>query len=333
MMNENDFIQTPLTSLLGIRYPILLAPMAMISGGRLAAAVSDAGGLGIIGAGYGDRSWLEQELAHVEGMPFGVGFVTWSLTSRPELLDFALAYKPRALMFSFGDFTPFAHKVKAEDCLLIAQVQTVSQAQEAVEEGADIIVAQGTEAGGHGASRATLPLVPAVVDAVSPVPVVAAGGIVDGRGLAAALMLGASGVLMGSRFYATDESLATPVAKATIIEACGDKTIRSSVFDRLRGLDWPQPYTLRSMRNDMTERWHHDPAALEQALPEEQSHLQAAIEAGDYRLAPLIVGEGVDLISDIPPAREVVERMVARVVTLLNFPAGLQPAADEESMN
>lgn len=331
-MNENDFIQTPLTRLLGIRYPILLAPMAMISGGHLAAAVSDAGGLGIIGGGYGDRAWLEQELVHVEGKPFGIGFVTWSLASRPDLLDFVLSYKPCAVMFSFGDFTPFAHKIKANDCLLIAQVQTVSQAREAVAQGADVIVAQGTEAGGHGASRATLPLVPAVVDAVGAVPVVAAGGVVDGRGLAAALMLGASGVLMGSRFYATEESLANPVAKAALIEASGDKTIRSSVFDRLRGLDWPQPYTLRSLRNDMTERWHHDPAALEQVLPEQQTHLQAAVEAGDYRLAPLIVGEGVDLISDIPPAREVVEQMVARVVKLLNFRVGYQPDGNEQSV-
>ncbi len=316
-MDKHASIQTPLTRLLGISHPILLAPMAIIAGGRLAAAVSDAGGLGIVGGGYGDRTWLEQELACVEGKPFGIGFITWSLATRPEVLDFALTYQPRAIMLSFGDPSPFVQKIKDAGCLLIAQVQTRAQAEQVAEQGADVIVAQGTEAGGHGAGRATLPLVPAVVDAVGEIPVVAAGGIVDGRGLAAALMLGASGVLMGSRFYVTEESQAHAAAKTAAIDATGDKTIRSSVFDQLRGLNWPQPYTLRSLRNDMTERWHHDRDALEKVLPEERTRIQAAIEAGDFRLAPLILGEGVDLINDIPPAREIVERTIAQAAALL----------------
>lgn len=320
-MTETDSMQTSLTRLLGIRYPLLLAPMANIAGGQLAAAVSNAGGLGIIGGGYGNRAWLEQELAIIEGTPFGIGFITWSLAEQPQLLDFSLEYQPRAVMFSFGNFAPYVSQVKDAGCLLIAQVQSLHQAREAVEQGADVIVAQGTEAGGHGASRATFPLVPAVVDAVNgSVPVVAAGGIADGRGLAAALMLGADGALMGSRFYATEESLAPAAAKVAAARSTGDKTLRSSIFDRLRGLDWPGPYTLRTLRNDMTERWQHDLEGLEMSLSEERSHLEAAIAAEDYRLAPLIVGEAVDLINDVPSAQKVVEQVMEQAVQQLTAP-------------
>lgn len=322
-MNE-PLIDTALTRLLGIRHPILSAPMAMVAGGRLAAAVSGAGGLGLVGGGYGDRDWLEQQLALTDEGSVGVGFITWSLATKPDLLDAALERKLRACMLSFGDLSPFAARIKEAGVALIAQVQSVQQAREAVAQGADVIVAQGTEAGGHGANRSTLPLVPAVVDAVGSVPVVAAGGIADGRGLTAALMLGASGVLMGSRFYATDESLAQPAAKSGAVEASGDDTVRSSVFDRLRGYDWPAPYTLRSLRNEMTERWHGKPGLLEEALPGERAHFQTAVRHGDFRLAPLIVGEAADLIRGVQPARTVVERTVAQAAALLGRgPAGV----------
>lgn len=310
-------IETPLTRLLGIRHPILSAPMALVAGGELAAAVSRAGGLGLIGGGYGDRAWLEREFALAGDAPVGVGFITWSLASKPELLDLVLERKPQALMLSFGEFAPFARAIKDAGVALLAQVQTLEQARQAVAAGADVVIAQGTEAGGHGAERATLPLVPAVVDVVAPVPVVAAGGIADGRGLAAALMLGASGVLMGSRFYASSESLAHAAAKEGAVRAGGDDTLRSSVFDRLRELDWRPPYTLRSLRNQITERWHEHPRELEEHLPSERARLRAAIAAGDFQMAPLIVGEAADLIRQIQPAAEIVEHMVTEAAALL----------------
>ncbi|MCC5859038.1 MAG: nitronate monooxygenase [Ectothiorhodospiraceae bacterium] len=314
MTNDDGRMETPLTRLLGIEHPILLAPMAMVAGGRLAAAVSRAGGLGLIGGGYGDREWLEREFALAEGAPVGVGFITWSLLRQPELLDYALEQSPKAVMLSFGDLAPFAAKIKNAGCRLIAQVQTVAQARDAVAQGADVVVAQGTEAGGHGASRATFPLVPAVADAVGSVPVVAAGGIADGRGLAAALMLGASGVLMGSRFYTTEESLAHPAAKSIATGASGDDTIRSSVFDRLRELNWPAPYTLRSLRNEMTERWHDDALGLNAVQAEERTRFKAAFEEGDFRIAPVILGEVVDLIREIVPAGDIVPAVVTEAV-------------------
>src|SRR6516165_4422358 len=146
-------LTTPLTRTLGVQHPILLAPMDVVAGAKLVRAVSGAGGFGILGGGYGDQSWLEQETAKLQGFsaPFGIGFITWSLARRPEPLDIALSARPRAIMLSFGDPKPFAPSIKAAGALLICQVQDEEMASGALEAGADILIAQGTEAGGHGA--------------------------------------------------------------------------------------------------------------------------------------------------------------------------------------
>jgi len=183
-------LRTKLTEKLGISHPILLAPMGTASGGTLAKAVTEAGGLGIIGFGYGNQERIDQEFRAAGNARVGCGFITWSLARQPHLLARALNHKPAAVMLSFGDARPFAAAIKDAGAALISQVQTVAQAMEAVDIGTDIIVAQGTEAGGHGATRSTLALVPAVVDAVreriDEIVVVAAGGIADGRGLVTA---------------------------------------------------------------------------------------------------------------------------------------------------
>ena len=203
-------------------------------------AVSAAGGFGILGGGYGDRAWLEagdREAAKISPEPFGIGFITWSLAKQPELLDIALDAKPRAIMLSFGDPAPFAPRIKAAGALLICQVQSEEMARQALDAGADILIAQGTEAGGHGASRTTIDIVPAIVDlAAGRVPVVAAGGIADGRGLAAMLMLGASGVLIGTRFYASIEADGAEEAKQLICAANSGKTVRGMIFDLSRNI-------------------------------------------------------------------------------------------------
>ncbi|HYO30045.1 MAG TPA: nitronate monooxygenase, partial [Thermomicrobiales bacterium] len=222
-------IRTALTESFGLASPIVLAPMNGIAGGRLAAAVSNAGGLGLVGGGYGDLDWLRRELALVQAetdRPWGVGLITWRAT--PELVELALGYRPAAFLLSFGDVRPYAAAIKAAGCRLVCQVQGVEMAREAVAAGADIIVAQGSEAGGHGAAgHATFPLVPAVVDAVAPIPVLAAGGIADGRGLAAALTLGSQGVMIGTRFAAATESLMHEQAKAQIVTARAADTART----------------------------------------------------------------------------------------------------------
>src|SRR5699024_221461 len=159
----------------------------------------------------------------------------------------------------------------------ICQVQNRAQACEALDAGADVLVAQGSEAGGHGyGTRSTMTLVPELVDLVATrdttVPVLAAGGIADGRGLAAALLLGAAGVLVGTRFYATTEALSTPGAREEVVAATGDDTWRTTVYDKLRRLPWPEGHTMSVLRNALTDRWedaeHELPAQLEPAITE-----------------------------------------------------------------
>jgi nitronate monooxygenase len=305
-------IATALTQMFGLQHPIVLGPMGGVSGGRLAAAVSNAGGLGLVGGGYGDAAWLRAELSRVKqetSRPWGVGLITWSIER--SAFELALSYRPHAFMLSFGDPRPHAAAVKAAGCKLICQVQDVEQARVARDAGADVIVAEGNEAGGHSGTRATLSLVPAVVDAVAPVPVLAAGGIADGRGLAASLMLGADGVLMGTRFYASTEALGNDAAKARIVAASGDETARTRVFDIIRGYAWPPTFPGRALRNRFMERWEGRDSALADALASETPEYEAAVRAGDYDSAVVWAGEVADLIHSIESATDLVGRISA----------------------
>jgi nitronate monooxygenase len=313
-------ISTSLTALLGIQHPILLAPMDVVSGARLTAAVSRAGGFGILGGGYGERTWLEQETAKLRqsSAPFGIGFITWSLAKQPDLLDVALSARPRAIMLSFGDPKPFASRIKAAGALLICQVQSEDIARQALDAGADILVAQGTEAGGHGATRSTLDIVPAIVDlAAGRVPVVAAGGIGDGRGLAAMMMLGAAGVLLGTRFYASEEADGADEAKKRLCAAKGGSTARSIIFDMSRNNVWPLPFTGRCLVNDHLRRWTGHELELLQSVNKVAVDYAAAKAAGNFDVAAVIAGEAVGLIHDIPPATEIVDRIVTEADHIL----------------
>lgn len=313
-------IATPLTALLGIKHPVLSAPMDGIAGARLTMAVSEAGGLGILGGGYGDRDWLEAETAKLRGFrhPFGIGFITWSFASRPELLDIALAARPRGIMLSFGDPAPFAPRIREAGALLICQVQSEVMARQALDAGADILIAQGTEAGGHGASRTTIDIVPAVIDlAAGRVPVVAAGGIADGRGLAAMIMLGASGVLMGTRFYASVECDGPEEAKRRICAAESGNSVRGIIFDLSRNNVWPAPFNGRCLINDHARRWTGREVELLQNIGAVAADYAAAKAAGNFDIAAVIAGEAVGLIHDIPPAAEIVDRIVTEADQLL----------------
>lgn len=303
-------LATPITELFGIRHPVLLAPMAGASGGALAAAVSAAGGLGLIAGGYGNAEQLETEFAAAGNARVGVGFITWSLTRQPTLLTQALEHAPAGVFLSFGDAAPFAADIHRAGTRLICQVQTVAQARAAADAGADVIVAQGSEAGGHGASRGTFALVPAVADAVAPLPVLAAGGIGDGRGLGAALLLGAAGAVVGTRFLATAECLWPEGFKRRLLERGGDDTLRTSLFDRLRGLDWPAEFTGRVLRNASTERWHATPPVSIADTDAARRDYDAA-PADDADTRALHAGEILDLVDAVIPAADLVERIVA----------------------
>ena len=304
-------LPTRLTELLGIEHPILLAPMGSASGGALAAAVTAAGGFGFVGSGYANSATIRSEISVAGNARVGVGLVTWSLAERPEALDAALEHAPPAVMLSFGDPTPYADRVRRAGSLLFCQVQSLEMARQAADAGADVIIAQGRDAGGHsGSLRGTFGLVPAVVDAVAPIPVVAAGAVADGRGLAAALMLGADGVLMGTRFAASRESLWSDALKRGAVAAAADDTLQTRVFDIVRGVAWPTHFPGRAVRNGFAERWH----GREDELLERRAEAEAgydATPADDLATRVLWAGEGVDLVADVPSARDIVERTVA----------------------
>jgi nitronate monooxygenase len=312
-------LATRLTQLLGIRHPVLLAPMDGVADARLAAAVSAAGGFGILGGGYGSREWLARELPLVAAskQKFGVGFITWSLRKDDSLLDLTLEHRPAAVMLSFGDPADLIPRIHRAGALAICQVQTLAWARHALACGADILVAQGTEAGGHGGSRGLFTLLPEVVQAAGSTPVVAAGGIADGRGMAAALMLGASGALLGTRFYAAEEAATPAESKARVCRATGDDTVRSIVFDISRRNIWPAPYTGRCLRNTQTERWLGREVELMQNAQAEAERYARAREAGDYDIAAVITGEAAGLVNEVLPAGAIVEQLVTGAEALL----------------
>ena len=228
-------IHTRLCDLVGIEHPILNAPMGGGDApGRLAAAVSEAGALGMIGGTtIGGETWLLDEIRvardHTD-RSFGVGFIC-HLPNALELMHVALREHVPVIALSFADPTPFVAPAHDGGAVVICQVRSVDEAKRAADAGVDAITAEGTEAGGHTGRMSTLPLVPAVVDAVSPVPVLAAGGIADGRGVAAALVLGADGVWIGTRFLATDECGVPNDYKARVLAASGGDTVLTEVFD------------------------------------------------------------------------------------------------------
>jgi nitronate monooxygenase len=316
-------IETALTRLLGIQHPILLAPMGSAAGGKLAAAVTHAGGLGMLGSGYADEKAIRRELIEAGNARVGIGFILWALDKNPAALDVALDARPAAVMLSFGDPTPYTQRIKAAGSRIICQVQTLEQAKQAAASGADIIIAQGRDAGGHsGMARGTIGLVPAVVDAVGSIPVVAAGGIADGRGLAAALALGASGVSMGTRFTATVESLWDQAMKDKAVVSGGDQTAQTRVFDIVRGAAWPAIYPGRALRNEFFERWH----GKEDTLQAEQKQVETGYlgsAANDFSQRVVWAGESVDLVRDIPTARDVIERIVEEAASVLQGGAAL----------
>jgi nitronate monooxygenase len=310
-----------LTRTLNLRHPIVSAPMAFAGGGALAAAVSRAGGLGLIGGGYGDPSWLAEQFEAARGARVGVGFITWSLRKSPSLLTEVLKHRPAAVMLSFGDPRPFVDEIRAAGAVLICQCQDMEHIADAVDVRADVVVAQGAEAGGHGALRGTLSFVPEVADFLaqnSPEALLlAAGGIADGCGLAGALMLGADGVLVGTRLWASQEALVKQGHHGAIVETDGDGTLRTRVADIARQLPWPRGFTARIRRNAFTDRWHGREELLEKNLAVAGPRYRQAFADGDPENTGVWFGEAAGLIHAIEPAAVIVERMVAEAIARL----------------
>jgi nitronate monooxygenase len=309
-------LATAFTELFALRHPIALAPMGGSAGGALAAAVTRGGGLGLLGAAGGEREWLDRELPIVAGQaagPWGAGFLTWAIEDGAVQHDHE--HGARCVMFSFGDPSPWLPAVRAAGALLILQVTDVHEARRAVDLGADVIVAQGTEAGGHGAvrGRSTLPFVPLVADLAAPVPVLAAGGIADGRGVAAALVLGAAGALVGTRFQASTEALVDPAITKAILGGRGEDTERSRVLDVARGSPWPARYSARTLDHPYLA---HSPETA--ADPQVRREYAADVARGAIPPLPVWAGEGVDLIDGVLSAVDLVGILAAQAEDALH---------------
>jgi nitronate monooxygenase len=307
-------LSTAFTRLFSLRHPIALAPMGGSAGGALTAAVSNGGGLGLLGGGPGDPDWLARELpilaAGTDG-PWGVGFQSWAVDA--ATVGRALEWNPVAVMLSFGDPRPFAGLVREAGAALILQATDLEEARQAVDLGADVIVAQGTESGGHGArrGRSTLPFVPIVVDLAAPTPVLAAGGIADGRGVAAVLALGAAGALIGTRFQATAEALVDPAINQAIVAGRGEDTERSMVLDIARGSRWPSRYPARTLGHPFLDQWRGREDELAADADARRAY-RDGVARGDLLPQPAWASEAVDLITDRPAATDLVGVLAAQ---------------------
>ncbi len=310
-------LSTPFTELMSVEHPIALAPMGGSAGGALAAAVANGGGLGLVGGGRGGRKWLERELAIVTAQtvkPWGIGFLTWAINI--DTIAWTLDQRPHAVMLSFGDPGPFAARVRAAGVPLIIQVTDLDEARRAVDVGADLIVAQGSEAGGHGGRRATLPFVPMVVDLAAPTPVLAAGGIADGRGLAAVLALGAAAALIGTRFQASHEAIVPAEISKAIIDGRGEDTERTRVLDIARGSGWPAKYTARVLRNAYVDRWRDREEELAHNREAHRAYGQA-VDDNDIDAISIWCSEAIDLITEIDSAADLVRRLASDAAAAL----------------
>jgi NAD(P)H-dependent flavin oxidoreductase YrpB (nitropropane dioxygenase family) len=313
-------LRTPLCDLLGIDVPIGNAGMA---GGtaraRLAAAVAEAGGLGGLGGIYREGpEHLRQQIRLTRDLtarPFSVNLWVYLLDVAPRFLDVCIDERVPSITLTFGDPGDYARRAKDAGIIVLHQVQTVAGAKRAAGAGVDAIIAQGGEAGGHTGSVATMALVPQAVDVAGGIPVIAAGGIADGRGLVAALALGAQGVIMGTRFVAAEE--AEPAARGhreQIIASTADDTVYTDVFDIMDGLKWPAGISGRTINTPFTQEWHGRESEL-------QEHRQRIIdEAGGIvpeRAHSAYAGQSAGLVRDVKPARAIIEDVMREAEQVL----------------
>ncbi len=317
-------LRTPLCELLGVDHPIIQAGMGPFgSGADLAAAVSNAGAIGTLGATVRPVDELRQQLAMLEDLtdrPFIVNFTQPWLQQNPQTFDVALEYKPAVVSLALGDPAELPERAHDAGALFIQQVHTREQAELVAERGVDVIIAQGTEAGGFTGTVAMTVLVLEVLDAVSPIPVVAAGGIGDGRGIAAALVLGADGVNLGTRFLASEEASVAEGWKKAILAAQSQDAIKVDLWDRI----FPKPgggafdVVPRALGTAFTDEWK----GREDEAGREADHLQAemmlAIQQEKFEELVPFTGQTAGLISEILPAGEIVHRLIVEAENTLH---------------
>ncbi len=305
-------LKTPLTELLHIDYPILQGGMAWVGTWELVTAVSNGGGLGILGAGSAPLSWVADQVAQIRAhtnRPFGVNVPLFNAVAN-ELIAFCLKERVPVLTTGAGNPAPYVEPARAAGVTFIPVVASAQLARRLERAGVDAVIAEGQESGGHIGSVATMALLPQVVDAVS-IPVIAAGGIADGRGLAAALALGAAGVQMGTRFVCTTESIAHDNYKQAIVKANERSTM-------VTGASLGHP--VRCLRNPMARDYEEleRRGATEQELVEfGTGRLRDAVMLGDVTHGSVMAGQVAGLVHDIVPAAEVLRRTVAEAEQVL----------------
>jgi NAD(P)H-dependent flavin oxidoreductase YrpB (nitropropane dioxygenase family) len=316
-------IRTPLCDLLGIELPIGNAGMAAgHARSPLASAVANAGGLGGLGGIYGEGpSMLREEIRKTRELtskPFSVNLWCFILDVAPQFLDVAIEERVPSVTLSFGVPGKHAARAKEAGLTVLHQVQTVTGARAAASAGVDAIIAQGGEAGGHTGTVATMALVPQAVDVAGGIPVLAAGGIADGRGLAAALALGAQGVIMGTRFVASAEgtSPAGQGHKDRIVAATADDTIFTDVFDIIDGMKWPVGISGRSINTPFAQEWHGREAELAQRRDAILAESPIPNEAPE-RAWSAYAGQSSGLVREVKPAAQILADIMREAETVL----------------
>lgn len=319
-------MRTWLTERFGLDVPVVAAPMAGPGEGGFAAAVSAAGGLGMVGVSPSrDAEWIraQAEVAGAGGNCFGIGLMAWGLEEAPAQLEATLDTHPSLVSISFGSFEPHVARVRAAGVSVTTQAGNLDEATRAERAGVDFVVVRGAEGGGHGRNEvATLPLLQSVLERVS-VPVVVAGGIANARGLAAVLAAGAVGAWVGTAFLGCREAGNSPAARAALFSATDTATSYGSVFDVAQGLAWPDEYGGRGLRNTYFDTWAD---RLDELAQDERAtaELAQARQSEDYDTAYLYAGQGVgmleeersvvDVIADLAGAEALLRGAAAQVL-------------------
>jgi nitronate monooxygenase len=318
-------IRTRFTDMLGLGAPIMSAPMALVTGARVAAAVSSAGGLGTFGGTNPMKgpAWVRREMADVRAQtdqPFGVGFITHFLPAMPELFDAALEERAPVIVLSFAPVAPWLHRAHDAGARVICQVQTMALVEDALSEGADAIVVQGTEAGGHTGKMGLLPFLARVLEISGDTPVLAAGGVSNGRALAAVVAAGADGASVGTAFLATPEANDVPDAyKQLIVDSNGEDTVLTTLYDDVAGIPWPEPVSVRTRRTRHTDAWQGRQAEIEAHIEELRAELPPMLDLDhfDPAVSPALYGQSAACVGAVRPAADVVQSLQCDAEALL----------------
>jgi nitronate monooxygenase len=319
-------MSTWLTTRFGLRVPVVSAPMAGVAGGQLAAAVSRAGALGMIGVGANTTpEWIESEcrIAAAAGLPFGVGLQAWAVAEAPAQLDAAMTSGAAMVSVNYGPYERYVRPLQRAGFVVATTIGTLQEAREAAESGVDVIIARGSEGGGHGRNFvSTLPLLQSVLETVD-TPVLAAGGIGSARGLAAVLAAGAAGAWVGTAFLTCAEGTVSDVERSRLFAAHDTDTVYGQVFDIGARARWPREFGERSVRNKFFDEW----VGREDELATDNGALERMARARrdeDYEIACLDAGQGVELLRHKTNAAEVVAEF-ASAAKLLRTAAEMQP--------